>query len=132
MRTITPDIFSDEFIGQQSYSDQLIWLGLIVTCADDQGRLIDNPALIRSQVFPYKDDPQSSSASIEACLVRLEHAGKILRYGAGENGSGKRLIQIVNWWRYQNCASWMAASKFPSPSGWTDRCRYHTRGNQIV
>jgi len=132
MRTIAPEIFSDEFFGTLALAERVLWMGLLLICADDQGRLLDNSAMLRNHVFPFDDNNEISREMVEAGLCKFAHQGKIIRYSVSSNGSGKKLIQISNWWRYQKSASWMAASKFPPPEGWIDRCRYHTGGNQIV
>lgn len=123
-RMISSDIWRDEFIGEQSIFGRLLWVGMIVTVADDQGRMPDNPKLIRSDVFPMDD---ISLTDIEECLTTFAKANKVLRYEAG----GKKLIQILNWWEYQT-PSWASASKFEPPKGWVDREKYHSVGNKIV
>jgi hypothetical protein len=129
MRTIAPDTFADDFFGQRmDYFQRLLWLGLILRCADDQGRLKDNPARIRIDVFPYDE---IKNQDIETALAQFEHAGKIIRYSSGLNGSRTDLIQVSNWWKYQRSASWMAASQYPAPDGWIDRYRFHAKRNEI-
>jgi hypothetical protein len=54
-----------------------------------------------------------------------------MRYAADSNGNGRRLIQIINWWKYQVSAHWAARSQFPAPEKWIDRVRTH-QGTQIV
>ena len=132
MRTVAPEIFSDEFFGLLSLTERILWMGLLLVCADDQGRMLDNSMLIRNQVFPFDGSQDVSREMVETGLCKFEHQQKIIRYAAGTNGTGKKLIQISNWWRYQKSASWMAASRFPAPDEWLDRCRYHSGGNQIV
>ena len=123
-RMISGDLFEDDFITTLSYFERLVWIGLITTVADDQGRMMDNPALIRARVF-LLDSVQDSE--VETALKKLASARKIDRYVSGN----KRLIQIVNWWKYQTPA-WASASKYPAPDKWTDRAKYHTVGNKIV
>ena len=127
MRNLSPDIFSDEFIGAQSDRLFKLWVGLITSLADDQGRMLDNPGLIKSKIFPY--GYTLSVRDIDKDLKRLSEANKIMRYLAGNNGSGRALIQIVNWWRYQTKAQWASRSVYPAPSKWIDRVRCHERGN---
>jgi hypothetical protein len=129
MRTLTERTFTDEFFGRLSMDERLLWLGLILACADDQGRLIDNAILIRNAIFAFDD---MAPAHVDEMLDKFSHASKILRYVAGTNGTGKKLIQIVNWWRYQKSASWMMPSIYPAPELWIDRCRYHGQGRKII
>jgi hypothetical protein len=123
-RMIASDIFEDDFIGSLNYFERQLWIGSIVSMADDQGRMMDNPALFRSRVFLYdavRDD------QVEPVLVKLAAAKKITRYEAGN----KRLIQLVKWWDYQTPA-WASPSKYPAPEGWQDRSKYHAAGNTVI
>ncbi len=123
-RMIDSYIFEDEFFLELNITERLLWIGLIVRMADDQGRFMDNPALIRSFVFPIDD---IDVTDIAGYLDNFEEAGKIVRYEAG----GKKLIQIVNWWKYQN-PQWPAPSKYPAPEGWIDRVKHHSTNNKII
>lgn len=123
-RMIASDIFEDEFIGDLTYFDRLLWIGIITSVADDQGRLMDNPALIRAKVFLFDSVKDSE---VESALSKINIAGKIERYVDGN----KSLIQIVNWWKYQT-PSWASQSKYKAPKGWIDRAKYHGTGNKIV
>jgi hypothetical protein len=127
MRHIDPNTWQDEFFGTQlNVTERLIWLGLIASVADDQGRMLDNTALLRSLIFPYDDG--LGLDVISGAIEKLAIASKIHRYQA----NGKSLLQIVNWWKYQSSASWMSPSKYPPPEGWQDCFRYHTAGNELV
>ena len=114
-RMIYSDTFEDEFIGFVERDMRLLWIGLIVAVADDQGRMLDNATLIRSKVFPY--DKDISDEQINVWLDVLAERGKIVRYG-----NGIRVMQIVKWWDYQS-PSWAAESKYPPPKDWTDRVK---------
>ncbi len=111
-RIILSDIWADEFFGPLSFFEQVLWVGLFSRCADDQGRMIDNPTIIRANIMPYKDTP---IADIEAALEMFANEGKLLRYEV----DGKRYIQIVNWWDHQQ-GQWAMPSKYPAPEGWKD------------
>lgn len=126
MRNITPETFADEFFGTLPMTYRLLWIGLITNIADDQGRMLDNPALIRSLIFPY--DAKITVAMIEKGLALFAKKHKIERYHAGTNGSGRQLIQIVHWWKYQHSAQWAAKSAYPPPAKWADRVRIHIAG----
>lgn len=123
-RMITGGIWEDEFFTTLSIFARLLWIGLITQCADDQGRLRDSAALIRSNVFPIDD---ISLKEVEEALQEFYKAGKIDRYKA----DNKDLIQIVNWWKYQT-PRWAGKSNYPPPERWIDRERYHSRNNKIV
>lgn len=123
MRNLSPDIFKDEFFASQSHRLRLLWIGLIVAMADDQGRLEERPLYIKLAIFPF--DSKITIKDIETDLKVLAKHKKIVRYTA----DGKRLIQIVNWWKYQAGAQWASRSLFKAPPRWTDRIRAHERGH---
>lgn len=122
-RVITSDTWQDEFIGSLSFMQRLLWIGLFSRCADDQGRMIDNPVVIRSTVFPY-DDVQITD--IESSLAFFEGEGKIIRYSTDR----KKIIQITNWWTHQR-GQWAMPSKLPAPEGWNDEVRAFIKGEYI-
>jgi hypothetical protein len=123
-RMINSDLFSDDVFMELDDLTRLVWIGLIVMSADDQGRLQDNELLIKSQIFPMDN---KSSAKIKSSLDTLEHHDMIRRYQKGD----KNLIQIVNWWKHQS-PSWASASAYPAPDNWIDREKYHAVGNKVV
>lgn len=130
MRNITGNIFADEFFGTLKPIHRLLWLGLLINLADDQGRMIDNAALMRSLLFPY--DALVSVKDVDKGLALFEAHHKIIRYGVGTNGSSKHLIQISNWWKYQKSAQWATRSLYPAPQKWSDRIRVHEKGNVLT
>jgi hypothetical protein len=121
---INSDLFSDDIFMELDDVTRLVWIGLIVMSADDQGRLQDNELLIKSQIFPMDN---KSPDKIKSSLDILESHGMIFRYKSGN----KKLIQIVNWWKHQT-PSWASASAYPPPDGWIDREKYHIAGNKIA
>lgn len=122
-RMIEKSIWEDEFFNSISHFERLVWIGLVTGCADDQGRFQNNPALIRSRIFPMED---IKLETIQQAIQTFSKRGKITTYIA----DGKHLIQINNWWKYQT-PRWAGKSLFPPPVGWQDRERYHGKGNKI-
>ena len=122
-RLITADTFEDEFFLSLSHFGRILWIGLIVRCADDQGRLQDNSILIKSQVFPADN---LLPDQIEDALAQFANEGRILRYVS----KGKKAIQILNWWKHQS-PSWAAESRYPAPDGWIDRIKVHGKGTSV-
>lgn len=123
-RMISSDLYEDDFYMGLGLFEQNLWVGLIVRCADDQGRIQDNPILIKSQIYPAADYPASL---VDKAIDIYEAAGKVMRYEVG----GKKMIQIINWWKHQT-PSWAAPSKYPAPEGWTDRVKVHGKGTQVT
>lgn len=124
-RMIAGNIFEDDFIGSLSWFERLLWIGIFGAVADDQGRFLDAPALVRSKVFLF--DAKVHDDMIEQALCKLVTGHKVIRYEA----DGKRLVQITKWWIYQT-PSWASPSKYPPPAGWVDRIKYHSTGNKII
>lgn len=122
-RMITSDMWDDDFIGEMTFLERILWIGLI-TLADDQGRLPNNPVVFRSRIFPY--DEEITRQYIENGIIKFEKAGKVFCYEV----NGKKLLQIVNWWKHQS-PQWPQESRYPAPDGWTDRIRQHTQDNKV-
>jgi len=120
---ITAAIWSDDWFGPLSYFEQAFWIGLFSTCADAQGRMQDNPVLLRATVFPYKTP---NLEEIESALAGFAEAGRIYRYEA----DGKKLIQIVNWWEHQ-APQWASPSEWAAPPGWRDHVRTRANGQYV-
>ena len=123
-RIITSAIWEDEWFGPLSFFEQSLWVGLFSRCADDQGRLLDNPVVIRAAVFPYKD---VSVDEIDAAVAGFAEARRIHRYQA----DGKALIQITNWWEHQR-QQWASASKWLPPAGWQDHVRTRQNNDMLT
>ncbi len=122
-RMITSDIWEDDFFTSLTIFERLIWIGLITNCADDQGRFQDNVNLIASKLFPMEEVDRKN---IEQALEKFASLGKLCRYTA----RGKKLAQIVNWWKHQK-PRWAGKSNYPPPDGWIDRERYHIDSKTI-
>jgi len=122
-RVITPTLFEDEWFGSLGDREQLVWVGIFGVLADDQGRLPNNPALIRSRLWPYRDVP---AEDVAAAVERFVTDGRLHRYEV----DGKALLQVVNWWRHQK-PQWAMRSPLPAPPGWRDRVRTRGGGEYI-
>jgi len=121
-RMIDPGFWESVTVASWPYFDRLLFIGLF-SHADDQGRLMGHPVLVRSKVFPFDDVPMDD---IITALAKFEASESIIRYSV----DGKDYIQLVNWWKWQH-AQWAWPSKMPPPSGWED-CHCYRRGNAVV
>ena len=117
---IAPDTFDDEWFGQLSDREMLVWIGVFGRLRDDQGRFVENAALARARLFPYRDVPVSD---IQDALDRFVRDGRLHRYTCGK----VTVLQIVNWWRHQHMR-WAAPSAIQAPEGWIDRVRTRQNG----
>ena len=111
-RFIHPDLWSDPTLGQLTPIERLFFIGCFSN-ADDEGRMLGNPAYLRSIIFPYDDltieqVKQMRDTVIETCknLVLYEVDG--LEY-----------LAFSKWSRYQK-PKYPKASKFPPPLQPTD------------
>lgn len=105
-RMIDPDFWTDESLGQCTPMERLLFMGLI-SQADDAGRLRGNPALIRSQIFPYDDVTASDT---EMMLERLSDSGLIERYTV----EGQAFIWLPGFGKHQTINK-PTPSKLPGP-----------------
>ena len=121
-RAIKSKIWEDEFFGELSILAQLIWIGIFSRCVDDQGRMAENPSIIKSQLFPYKD---ISIDDISKCLD--EFNGHIIRYEVG----GRKYIQIEKW-KDNQPLQYAVPSNYPAPKGWIDRYKTYYKGMFII
>ena len=74
--------------------------------ADREGRLEDRPKRLRGDIFPYDHE-----IDIEACLLRLESKGFIVRYLA----LGQRFISIPKFYLHQSPHHKEQSSTIPAP-----------------
>lgn len=109
IRTIKPEIWSDEKISRLEPLTRLVFVGLI-SIADDRGRLVDNLKSLDGQLFPSTDD-----SCLEA-LQTLASLGRIERY---TSGSEQPLIQITNWHKHQKVDK-PSRYSLPAPPGCCD------------
>jgi hypothetical protein len=105
IRTIKPEFFDDPKIGRLSQASRLCFIGLL-TQADREGRIEDEPARLKVRILPYDD------LEMDAVLADLCVAGVILRYEA----SGKRVIQIRTFEKHQRPHPKEAPSLLPKPA----------------
>lgn len=106
-RMIDPGLWDSRQFSQLNFMERVLYIGLISN-ADDEGRLEDRTALIRSKIFPDDDIPLSG---IEGALEQLKEVGLIERYTAGEWD----IIQHPKWSKYQTINR-PKPSKFPAKS----------------
>lgn len=81
IRSLKPQVWQDEKIGQVSRDARLLFVGLI-TQADDDGRFLTLPSVICGNVFPRDTD---AARKLPKWFAELEAVGLIRLYG-GEYG----------------------------------------------
>jgi hypothetical protein len=126
MRNLSPETFTDPWFRLLSSTDQLLWLGIIIGMADDQGRFVYDPLILKLKIFPC--NPKITPDSINSSIKVFIKNHKLFSYKFGANGSTRECLQIVNWWKHQGASPYMAESLIPAPTNWDDRARYHKKG----
>lgn len=93
IRTVKPDLWKSEQIGDISVESRLLFIGLI-TQADDYGRLKGSAKLVRSLIFPYDD---YTVQNVSEWLSELRENGLIHWFEV----DGKKFIELPTWSDHQ-------------------------------
>lgn len=107
IRSLKPQFCASEAIAALSIPCRLHF-AMLWTYADDHGRGLDNPRLIKGQVWPLDDDV--TLTQVEAWQCELAENGRIVRY----EHEGKALFEVVNFSEHQK-PQHPAKSNFVSP-----------------
>lgn len=101
-RFIHPEFWTDPSIGQLTPTERLFFIGCFSN-ADDEGRLLGNPAYLRSIIFPYDD------MSIDDVRTMRDRVVAICRNLVLYNVDGVEYLAFRKWREYQK-------PKYPTPS----------------
>ncbi len=107
-RILKESIKSSHEIDQLSFFQECMFYRLIVS-ADDFGRYYGDPVLLRSFLFPRKENIKA--ADIDDALSVMNRLGLISLY---QDDKGDRFLQFVSWLKHQQKRS--NKSKFPDPA----------------
>lgn len=107
IRTLKPDIWTDEKFALLSTGAKLLFIGAIST-ADDAGRIRAHPALLKATVLPID---RATPQDITKWLRELEAASMICLYQV----RGEALAQLVNWAKHQRIDNASRARPLPGP-----------------
>lgn len=94
IRAIKPEFFTSETIASLPIHCRLTFIGLW-THADDYGRAVDNPRIIKGAIWPLDDEVTPTDVSLHIHL--LEERGLIARYEV----DGRRYLHAVKWTSHQ-------------------------------
>lgn len=111
IRTLKPEVWQDENVGDLSHGARLLFIGLI-TMADDDGRLRELPETIRGHVFPHDG---ISKPKIERWLREVASAGMIVRYEV----DGREYVAFRQWSKHQKVDKGNE-SELPAPPEFVD------------
>ncbi|MHB1420741.1 MAG: DnaD domain-containing protein [Bacillota bacterium] len=107
-RFIHPDIWSDPTLGQLKPVERLFFIGCF-SSADDEGRLLGNPAYLRSTIFPYDD------LTIEQVKEIREHVVLVCKNLMLYHVDGVEYLAFHKWSEYQK-PKYPKKSKLPVPT----------------
>lgn len=113
-RMLDPDFWTDSKMAKASRDERLLFIGFFSN-ADDEGRIMANPAYLKSVIFPYDDD--IGSVRIKEMRDHLAESNpNVILY---EN-AGDEYIQLKQWDRHQK-PRYPKPSKFPPPPHCTQK-----------
>ncbi len=104
IRTIKPEFWESENLGNVSREARLLFIGLFSSC-DDHGRTRANSRILASRLFPYDDD---AIKLLPKWLKELEQKGSVRVYVVG----GETYLDIPKWLSHQKIDK-PSASKLP-------------------
>jgi hypothetical protein len=105
-RTVAPGFFKNEDLGSCSALARLLFAGLWCW-ADREGRVEDRPRRLRAEILPY------DQVNGEELVAELETHGLVSRYEV----DGVKVLEVVNFRKYQDPHPREAASTLPARSG---------------
>lgn len=112
-RMIDPDLWNDSRVKRLSPTERLLFVGMI-SYADDEGRLLADPAFLRSKIFPYDDFTLEDITSMRDHI--LETNPNLQLY----QNAGEDYLYFRKWPRYQK-PSHPQPSKLPKPTELQER-----------
>lgn len=105
IRTVKPEISQSQSFGRVTRDARLCFM-LLITQADDQGRLRGHSRMLASLLFPYDED---APKQIDKWLAELEREGMIRRYSV----NGDDYVDLPKWEKHQRVEK-ASDSKHPS------------------
>jgi hypothetical protein len=103
IRTIKPEFWQDETVGQLPFLTRLVFVALWNE-SDDEGRLRGNPIYLKSVLFPY------DNFDMREHIDSLKSHGMISEYSV----RAQTYLHVVNFRKHQRINR-PSASKFPGP-----------------
>jgi len=104
---IDPDFWNDGRVKRLSPTERLLFIGMI-SHADDEGRLLADPAFLRSKVFPYDDFSLEDITSMRDHIIEINPNVEIYQ------NASEDYLYFRKWPRYQK-PSHPQPSKLPKP-----------------
>lgn len=108
-RNIKPGFFKNPDLADAGPMAQLLCIGLWCM-ADKEGRLKDQPRVIKAEVFPYYE------IDVNRELTVIQRLGHIRRYEVG----GIKVIEVINFRKHQSPHHTERGSELPAYDGVSD------------
>lgn len=108
IRTIKPSFFRSRSLAKCSLRARIFYAG-IWTEADDLGRGVADPRILKGSLWPLDDDV--TAADVEDDLYELATTGHIVLYEVG----GERYFEVVKFGDHQSSAYRRGVSHLPPP-----------------
>ena len=119
-RSIHPSCSTSLSLANLSPLAELLFYHMIAN-ADDQGRLPGDLRVLKALVCPMREEITRENISV--LLGEIANQEMIVRY----NDSDGPVIQLRNWWRYQQ-QQWAYKSRYAPPARWVDHLRFKRGG----
>lgn len=104
----TKIVDSEDFSAMPDDFCRMFWM-LLTVIVDSEGRGIDNPAWVRSKMFPIREDVKTSQ--ITGAMDWLEGRGMLIRYQV----KGRGYFYLPTFKQYQSGLDREAKSVLPAP-----------------
>ncbi len=105
-RILKESICTSATIDGIGWFEEVCFYRLIVQC-DDYGRMDARPSLLKSRLFPLREDIESDT--VKQAVNTLANAGLVLLYEA----QGQPYLQLLTWEKHQRVRN--KRSRFPAP-----------------
>ena len=105
-RIIKESICTSPNIELLGWFEEVVFYRLVVQC-DDFGRFDARPMLLRSRLFPLREDV--TAEAVEQALDELETVGLVERYAV----AGQPYLQLPTWAAHQRIRT--PRAKYPPP-----------------
>lgn len=107
-RMIDPDIWNDSRFKKLDYAERLFFVGMFSN-ADDEGRLLGDPAFLRSRIFPYDDFTLEDILKMRTRILDINPNLHLY------NINGEDYLAFLKWDNYQK-PDHAKPSKIPAPT----------------
>ncbi len=105
-RILKESICTSATIDGLGWFEEVCFYRLIVQC-DDYGRMDARPSLLKSRLFPLREDIESGT--VGRAVAALAEAGLLLLY----ESDGQPYLQLLTWEKHQRVRN--KRSRFPAP-----------------